>query len=86
MLNGNSGGFLIGKLRIMASDATNAVYRQYITRAVDFIESDESGNRDMLAEVIAALEMMSYQYNRREAEALRDAAAYLNALYAREMN
>lgn len=81
MLKNNKGSEIIGQLRVLRSDTNNEIYEEYIADAIELILSNEN-NADMLAETIAALDMMSYKYSRREAEALRDTVEYLGKMYA----
>lgn len=74
MLNKNA---LIGQLRVMAATEQNEILRDYLQQALDALNSKRGAEMADLAELTAALDMMSYKLRRREAEVLRWAVEYL---------
>lgn len=76
---------LIGKLQVMKSYTQDEVSRRYLHDAVSILRynqtsADAENNQEHIAEVTAALDMMSYKCCRREAEVLRDTVEYLESL------
>lgn len=73
---------LIGRLRIMKAFGQNETQRNYLNDAISVLESGTvtKHNPEFIAELAAALEMLSYKLCRRDAEVLRDTVEYLESL------
>lgn len=71
---------LIGQLRVMAATEQNEILRDYLQQAVAALDSKRGAELANLAELAAALDMMSDKTWRKEAEVLRSAVEYLEEL------
>ena len=71
---------LVGQLRVMAAREQNEILREYLQQAVEALNSERGAELADLAELAAALDMMSYKLCRKEAEVLRDTVEYLEGL------
>ena len=71
---------LVGQLRVMAAREQNEILRVYLQQAVAALNSERGAELTDLAELAAALDMMSYKLCRKEAEVLRDTVEYLEGL------
>lgn len=71
---------LVGQLRVMAAREQNEILREYLQQAVAALNSERGAELADLAELAAALDMMSYKLCRKEAEVLRDTVEYLEGL------
>lgn len=71
---------LIGQLKIMKEFSQNDVQRSYLRSAIVTLEGETPKNDDIILELAAALEMLSYKLCRRDAEVLRDTVEYLESL------
>ena len=71
---------LIGQLRVMAATEQNEILRDYLQQAVAALDSKRGTELANLAELAAALDMMSDKAWRKEAEVLRSAVEYLEEL------
>lgn len=71
---------LVGQLRVMAAREQNEILREYLQQAVAALNSERGVELADLAELAAALDMMSYKLCRKEAEVLRDTVEYLEGL------
>ena len=71
---------LVGQLRVMAAREQNEILRENLQQAVAALNSERGAELADLAELAAALDMMSYKLCRKEAEVLRDAVEYLEEL------
>ena len=71
---------LVGQLRVMAAREQNEILREYLPQAVAALNSERGAELTDLAELAAALDMMSYKLCRKEAEVLRDTVEYLEGL------
>jgi len=73
---------LIGRLKIMKAFAQNETQRICLGSAISILQSDSDviQNQNLLQELIAALDMLSYKLCRREAEVLRDTVEYLEGM------
>lgn len=71
---------LIGQLKIMKEFSQNDVQRSYLRSAIATLKGETPKNDDIILELAAALEMLSYKLCRRDAEVLRDTVEYLESL------
>lgn len=73
---------LIGQLKIMKAFSQNETQRNCLNDAISVLKSGTATkhNPEFIAELAAALEMLSYKLCRKDAEVLRDTVEYLESL------